>query len=423
MDASTGHPDYLVWWQDVTPEKKGDTVTFTHHPCCGAHNTIDITVRFLAQAISGYLMSGDATMGRVVEQYSKGLTATMKGFIWDTNDPAPYLMARNIVNKNHAYTVEGRKKAVVYSTWYNEKIDWNTQRIHFPTNPTWGDVWVHNMRSKDDVPHIFHVFPLLKYAAAYGKEQKVRDASLEAAEWLAGFARDIVDSGYYIRTKDKTGRAYIPTEDLASFVSYEWIDPRAECNAKLNAAFMGYGDSRGLKCGDGGINAYESTVIASHYYNFDIVASWHPAAILNALVSGNNDAALKLMGGLASRVDTYMHNPDISLKKEPGFPGELAHYLVRAASSGLPLTSAEVRLVHERFGAMADAFSAWQYWDAWDASVPDGVLPYGPWNQGHWVSIENAAFILEYCFSPFRNGAGASLADCDVVADPAKWGM
>jgi hypothetical protein len=31
-------------------------------------------------------------------------------------------------------------------------------------------------------------------------------------------------------------------------------------------------------------------------------------------------------------------------------------------------------------------------------------------------------YILEYCYSPFRNEAGAKLVDCEVVADPARWG-
>jgi hypothetical protein len=422
MDPSTGYPDYLVWWQDVIPSKAGDTVTFTHHPCCGAHNTIDITVRFLAQAISGYMLAGDPVMAKVVEQYSKGVTATMKGYIWDANDPAPYLMARNIVNKDHAYTVDGgRKKAVVYSTWYNEKDDWNTKRIHFPNNPTWGDVWVHNMRSKDDVPHIFHVVPLLRYAAVRAPDQNVRAAAAEAAEWLRGFSRDIVDSGYYIRSKDKEGKAYIPTEDLASFVTYETLDPRAECNAKLNAALIGYGEPRGLNCMKGGINAYEETAIGIHYYNFDIVASWHVAAILNALVTWNKKIAEDLLEGLAGRVDKYMHDPDETMSREPGWKGDLSHYLLRAACAGLPLTSAEVRLIHGQYAAAAEAFSAWEYWDLWDASVPEGNLPYNPGNQGHWISIENYAYFLEYCWSPFRNDTGAKVVDCEIVRDTSKW--
>jgi hypothetical protein len=423
MDATTGYPDYLVWWQDVRPSKSGDLVTFTHDPCCGAHNTIDITVRLLAQAIGGYLLTGDPVMGTVVAQYAKGVTATMKGFVWDANDPAPYLMSRNIINHDHAYSVDGgRQKAVVYSTWYNEKVDWNTQRIHVPGNPTWGDVWAHNMRSKDDVPHIFHVVPLLKYAAARGQDEAVRAAAAEAVEWLEGFARDIVDSGYYIRTKGPDGVAYVPTEDLASFVAYEPLFAGAECNAKLNAALIAYGEPLENDCGAGGINGYETTAVGIHYYNFDIVASWHPAAILNALTTGNHELAQQLLAGLAGRVDSYMHSPDESCAVEPGWGGDLSHYLLRAASVGLPLTAAETRLIRDHYGAAADALAAWPYWDLWDSSVPDGDLPYNPGNEGHWIAIENFAYFLEYCFSPFRNAAGAPLFDCEVVRDPTRWG-
>ncbi len=39
----------------------------------------------------------------------------------------------------------------------------------------------------------------------------------------------------------------------------------------------------------------------------------------------------------------------------------------------------------------------------------------------HTVAIEEIALVLEYCFSPFRNPAGAPLVDCDIVADPTRW--
>jgi hypothetical protein len=32
------------------------------------------------------------------------------------------------------------------------------------------------------------------------------------------------------------------------------------------------------------------------------------------------------------------------------------------------------------------------------------------------------AFFLEYCYSPFKDPAGAPFIDCDVVADPSRWG-
>ena len=152
------------------------------------------------------------------------------------------------------------------------------------------------------------------------------------------------------------------------------------------------------------------------------MASWHLAAILNALTTGHDRSAKELLAGLAERVDTYMHNPDPALGNDPSWGGDLAHYLLRAACAGLPLKSSEARIIQEHYAGAADALAQWPYWDLWDASVSDGTLPYAPGNQGHGISVENFAYFLEYCFSPFRNESGAKVFDCDIVKDLSKWG-
>ncbi|MBM4388106.1 MAG: hypothetical protein FJ088_10240, partial [Deltaproteobacteria bacterium] len=297
MDASTGKPDYMVWWHDVDAVKEGDKVTFRHSQSGGAHNIYIPTSKVLAQAIGGYLLTGDAAMGKVAEQYAKGITASMKGMVYDDKDPLEYLMSRNIVAQNHEYEIDGRKKAVDYTPWYNAYEEWNAHRIHYPNNPYWGDIWVTNMRSKDDVCHIFRTAPFLLYAAEYGKDEYVRVASKEAYEYLQGFSKDIVDSGYYIRTKDKDGKPYIPSEDLASFVSYDELFPLGECTPKLSSALLGYGEAKGIDCGKGYDKIYEGFATTSHYYNYAILRNFHMAAVINALVAGKNDAAFSLLLG------------------------------------------------------------------------------------------------------------------------------
>jgi len=31
-------------------------------------------------------------------------------------------------------------------------------------------------------------------------------------------------------------------------------------------------------------------------------------------------------------------------------------------------------------------------------------------------------YVLSYCWSPFKNPAGAAIVDCDIVNDPSRWG-
>jgi len=61
--------------------------------------------------------------------------------------------------------------------------------------------------------------------------------------------------------------------------------------------------------------------------------------------------------------------------------------------------------------------------------VPDGEVAYDPPRSGSVggepVSVVRPAemsYLVEYCYSPFRNETGAWLADCDIVLDPNRWG-
>lgn len=429
MNAVTGKPDYQVWWQDVDAIKKDGVVTFWHGNAGGAHNIGIPTAKVLSQAMAAYILTGNKYAGIVAEQYCKGLTATMKGMVWDKNDPNIYLMARNIVNQNYEVTLEGgRKKKVDYSHWYNTYETWNAQRLHFPHNPYWGDIYVTNMRSKDDVCHIYRTAAFLPYFLKEVKDPKIKAACQETFTYLKGFAKDIVDHNYHIRTKDAQGKAYIPDQDLASFVDYIKIDPKAECTARLASALLAYGDERDVtNCGSGYGSIYEKVAVASHYFNYAIINTFHLAALALALTMGRYATARGLLVGLVDRINHYMH-PD---KNEPGAKNEYwksdnAVFLLESASLGLPLTSEEARQIQTYYSNSVDAYKNWPRWDMWASSVPDGTYPYHngflPKHTPDTVSIENIAFLLEYCNSPFKNPAGVSPVDCSIISDMSKWG-
>jgi hypothetical protein len=438
VDSSSGYPDYLVWYGS-SASKEGDTVTFTHTGCGGGHNIMIPTPHVLAGAIATYLLTGEEAAAKVAAQYCRGITATMKGMVFGEDDPLPYLMARNVIAMNQDYyTQEGYHKVVDYSSWYCNYSDWNTGSIEIENNPTWGHIWVTNMRSKDDVPHIYMVVPHLRYAAEYAEDEDMRTSCAETLEYLSGFAKDIVDNNYHIRTKDKDGNPYSPGHsgdaeadknagDLASFVDWEDFIPGAECNAKRTSALMAYGDGRDNDCGLGSINAYEVAATNTHYYNAAIVRYFHLAHLANALVLRDNDAAQALVQGLADRLDTYEaeYSPKVSAVE---WERDLAQLSIRAAAFGLPLNSREARWVIEDWSEAIDRFSTWPNWNLWDESVPDGPVSYRPSDmtveeevEYRWARIEDLTFIFEYCWSPFKNPAGANFVDCDLVRDPTQW--
>lgn len=430
MDASTGYPDYLIWWHDVDAVKEGDLVTFRNNSAYGgSHNNAEPTSLVLIAAIGGYLASGDPAMARVVEQFVNSYTAVMLGFVWDEHDPLPHLMARNIVGRNHAFTLpSGKRKAVDYTDWYTSYEGWNANRYHYPHNPTWGDIWVTTMRSKDDVPFMYRAAAWFPYLIAYAEDEPVRRAAEEALGLMQAFARDVVDHGYHIRTKDDAGNPYVPEQDLASFVGYTDVFPDAECDPRLASALMGYGEPLDNDCGSGQGSPYDRIAGAGHYFNYSIIDNFHMAAVLLALTHGHDRVAEELLRGWITRLERY-RDPESGEPgwDDPDWERDLSLYLLQGAAIGMPLTSEEARQIHAYLDRAVEIYADFPNWDLWDPSVPDGVYDFRsgfqPERRPDATRVEELTMLLEYCWSPFRNPAGAEFVDCDVVRDPARWGQ
>lgn len=431
-------PDFRLFWQDTRAYKEGDRVRFEHFG--GADNLALRTAKLLENAAAGYLMSGDPMFGRLVEDYCKGFVALSLAMDWEGEEPpVKYLQARAIFAHDHDYEMEGgRKVRVEYGPVKVEKYDWNAHTVPNDSNPHYGPIWIRNMRSKDDVPHMYRMLPILRQVAKEGKEESVRAAAVKAIEYMEGFARDIVDNGYQIRTKEN-GVAFVPTKedgtinDLASFALYDVLIPNAECNAKYTSALLAYSEAKGNECGEADHNMYEDIAVNSHFFNLAIIRFFHLAALHNALDRGENTRAEALMKGLIKRADRYENDltgPD----KDAAWGPDLASWLVAAGTTGMPLTAKETRLIVQHFTQSAEKYGQFAHWDPWQPTTPDGefgyvppeTVPVDPENPDagtlRLVRLQEMVFALEYCQSPYRHPESAPLFDCSIIADPSKWG-
>jgi hypothetical protein len=373
----------------------------------------------LGHAAAGYLLTGDSTMGRIVEQFCKGVAAHFKCMVWDTADSVGPIMARAFMPANHSVAMPGgRQKRIDYSPWYRKTRDWNSHTIRIRNNPYWGDIWVKNMRSKDDLPHLFWAAVFVGYVAKYGASPEVRSAAAETYGYLVDFARDIVDHGYTIRTRDENGRVFVPEEDLANFVAYDRWSRRGECAAKLTVSLLGYGETRGNHCRSAYCTLYDRIAPRIHYFNLAMVRGFHLTAVLNAANRGYDRVGRMLANGLVARAREVHEGFDEWWRVDRDrWDAEGAVFLVQAAAAGLPLTADDIVLIHREFGDAIDEMARWPYWDLWDESVPDGVYEHRPEAR---VPPEDIGIFMEYCFSPLR-GNGPACVDCDIVRDPRRW--
>lgn len=442
VDASTGKRDYQFWYNEHF-RKDGDLVTF-YHPTAlndGGHNLHIPFSRVLGDVLAAYLLVGQPAMRLGAEQFCKGMSASMLGMVKDENDTLHHLMTRNMVTFNHEFlTHDGKRKAVDYSGWYSDYDRWNCSRFQYQNNPYWGSVWVTNMRSKDDVPHIFRLLPNLRYAVSRAKDESVRVACGETLELLEAFARDIVDSDYRIRTKDADGETFIAgftqdeelnkeQGDLCSFINYREALPEGECNARRGAELIGYHHAINEECGRGEPNFYDEIAFQINRYNKRICRYFHLAHLANSLVNGDADAAA-LMDGLRERMDQEFALPVEEMQyTEADYNRELALYVAQSQAFGYPITSDEVRMIHDHYRRAIQHYRDWPYWDPWADSVPDGDLGgYRPpscegedADQECWWKVEDLAQIFETCWSPYINPESRRYVDCDIVRDPSRW--
>ncbi len=440
VDASTGLPDWQFWYNEHF-RKEGDLVTF-YHPVNlndGGHNLHIPLSHVISQVISAYLLVGDATAALASEKLCKGLSASMLGMVRDADDPLLHLMARNIVAFNHMFlTHDGKHKAVDVSGWFSDYTRWNCDRFQYADNPYWGPMWVTNMRSKDDVPHLFRMMPFLRYAADRSPDTPVKEACGQALELMEAFAKDIVDSDYRIRTKDADGNPYIPgftgdqnldgqQGDLASFINWRDVIPEGECNARRGAELIAYHRPVREDCARGEPNAYDDIAFVGNAYNKRICRYFHLAHVGNALVNRDDNAVL-LLDGLDERIAKDRTIPEKDMQFPPDrWSRDLAVYLADSATFGYPLDWDDVRRIQRHYAQAVDQMSAWPYWDPWAASVPEGELggyrpPSCSADQAEcWFAVEDLALVFETCWSPLRNTSGKPYVDCDIVRDPSKW--
>ncbi len=440
MDASSGMRDYRLWWRDTHAIKQDNTVSIVHdwseeH---GGHNILKVNSTILASVIGGYLLTGDTVLGTLTEQYCKGISQTMLGMVYDENDPAPHLMARNVITSNHTYTTQdGYEKGIDYSNWYHAYDRWNCARFKYENNPYWGEVWVTSVRSKDGLGYLFDTAAAVLYASLRATDESVLEACGETFDLLKAFTQDIVDSGYQIRTKDDEGQPYIFDKetmydperggDLASFVFWDQVFPNAECNNKLVAEILAYESPRDVVCSDfGGDLTYEKLSIQNNAPNSHIMRAFHISAIKWALVRGFNDLARHSLDGLEERfkrdisLDMSKVNSTVERWERDWYMNKL-----QAAGAGYPLTSDEVRRIQEYFSRGVDEYSAFANWNLWSDSVPDGEHDWLPSDYDldeeelriYRVGVEAMGYLFSYCASPFKNPEGAVPVDCERLVD------
>jgi hypothetical protein len=409
---------YGTWWSGVTIEKHNGQVTYRHN-ADGADNNGLRTAPYLEGACYAYLVAGKPLTGKLVRRIARGYTSWGLAMKRSASDTAETMLARAAYPASVTSNDGGRTIFIDYSADRPGIDNGATEYVHLTANPTFGDVFIKNKRSKDDMGQIFR--SIAQIQACVPRLDAAAQADLAQTKAMyASWSNAVEAAGWSIATLDKSANVYTPplNETLAHYTLFDNV----ECPGAMMMSLLGTGGPGSLGCGSGVSNTEMLTASQMKNGVRQILRTHHEAAVAMALVAGQNTVALDLLGGLAARLDGDV--PAASQATPPANmnPTDIVSLVLQAANTGVPLTSREVRWVHQRLHTAYASYrapSVASTYHVFDPATPDGTYSFDP--PGDGIAFADLGVMLGSCASPWRNPAGRPLLDCSrLVAALSK---
>lgn len=399
---------YGTWWSGVKVIKKDGKVTF-QHKADGSDNNGMRTGPILSATCFAQALWGN--QGDLVRKLVRGFNSWSLAMDRDSVPNDGHLLSR----AHYPVSIDSTDDGVEYT------IDYSLNRpgvdldeflppsiyVHNPDNPWWGDVWVKNKRSKDDIGHMLEAIAILPGCTVDSDADFRADLDLLEDRYTT-WCRSVENNDWGIVTIDEDWQEYTPIEDLAHYIEI------VECKSRLALRLYGRADPGELDCGNGITPADEQWVIKNDFHQIN--RSHHRAATAMAFLREDHDTAHAMLDGLAWRLDTIFDaraEPDVY---EGPHEQDLAESVVMSATVGVPLTWREVRFLHDRIEEAHASYLSdgmLPHYRVFDPQTPDGEYQYNPSGQGlFWRYL---ATPLGLCASPYLNPTSKPVLDCDRV--------
>jgi hypothetical protein len=397
---------YGTWWSGCGLVKSGGKVTM-EHVNTGADNNGIPTSAVMEGMCYGTKLWSSAKLEQLTRRLVRGFHSWIMAMERSASDPAGTLLARSAYPEPITSTDGGRTMYINYAP-DRPGIDSYCQYVHIAANPHWGDVWIKNNRSKDDIGHMLRAIGTLNdCASSLDAATNVDRQAMEAS--YVKWAQRVEADGWAIATYDKSATVTIPpiTSTMSHFITLG----NAECNAVLSLKLFSQKIPGTFACGNG-IHPLEWIVLKTEH-NGEIIRTFHEAAVRHALLAKQTAVAQAMLPGLTTRVEDGM-----TLAESGSMPAwltteELFALLVHAANTGVPLTWREVRWLHQRIDQAYTSYvtnTAPEVYRVFDSSTPDGAYPLSP--SGSGIDFKDLALLVGTCTATFRNPAGNPVLDC-----------
>lgn len=403
---------YGTWWSGVVIHKEAGKVSYIHVPA-GSDNNGLRSPQYMEGACYAHLMWGQPQTAKLVRRLARGYSSWALSMVRFTGDPNPTLLGRAAYPASIDSNDDGLSFHIDYSQNQPGVDNPATEYVHNPTNPTFGDLWIKNKRSKDDVGHMLR--GMVQADACTARLDPDGQADMAQMQSLyAAWSRRVEDDGFSIATLDKNLALTIPpvTETLAHYTPLAISD--VECPGQLALRLLGRGDPGTIACSSG-FGLTEKLAVSQLRNNVrQILRSHHEAAANWALYRKQNGVALDLLKGLADRITSDLGYVTSSSPPDNIDPNDIASEVIHAGNVGVPLTSKEVRWLLGRlnttFTSLRDPSFA-NLFHVFDPATADGDYSYELPTTGLYFS--DLGLIVGSCASPYRNPNGRPIVNCD----------
>ncbi len=400
---------YGTWWSGVTLVKADGAITYAHGDQ-GADNNGLRTGPVLEGVCYASALWQRPEHEQLVRRMMRGMTAWIRAMVREPDDPDAPMLCRAFYPESVDAEENGRSFHIDYELDRPGLDADPSEYVHVPENPDWGDIWIKNKRSKDDIGHMLRAIAQLGSCAAGFDDPDTQADFEELRVAYSAWAKKVEDDGWKIGTLDKDGEFWLPQDLLTYFVD-------AECTAKLAIRLLGHLDAGELDCGNG-IGPLDPVIIGANDHNGNILRSFHEAAANNALLSADDALAQALLDGITARIEEGLDGLEGVAEPVPHLGDQdLFDMLAHGAAVGVPLTSREVRWMHARVDEALTSYANPDLQGAlhvFDDATPDGEYVYEPY--GGPIGFVALGSLLGTCASPCANPTGRPVLDCEMIA-------
>lgn len=398
---------YATWWSGVTVEKRGGEITYVHS-ADGADNNGLRTAQLLEGACYAWRTWGDPRDRRLVRRLARGFSS------W------AYAMRRSDGDMERGLLGRAAYPRSIEDTERDLSIDYELDRpgepgppsfyVHLADNPFWGDLYVKNVRSKDDMGHLLRAVALIDTCVGTLGDAGAEADLVEMRRLYQEWAQRVEREDFRIASLNEAGEVYTPEGDLATY----FLGAGLECAAGYAIPLLSRFDTIGYSCRNPGLGPVLDPAGGVPSGALQILRTHHEAAAALALASGRDDTARELLESLAMRLDGIMDAYDAGPPPDNARAGDVVQLVLESAAIGVPLTSREVRFLHAQLAIAAAGYdTSGPAWHVRDPSVPDGDYSFEPGGPG--VDVKDLALFLGLCSAQWTSPTGRAVIDCDRI--------